>query len=255
MRKINKNLKEIRESLIVADENLTHQRRKELIKAGKYIKETKFDSRYKMPDIKDKLRTIYYSKCAYCESLVEQGHVEHYRPKDVYYWLAYSWDNLLYGCPTCNQNKGTDFDILGEQVNPPKDTEDLSEINIWSSQVYDSIEKPSLLNPERDEMDDVFLFDIQGHIKDNNNTRADYTIKTCHLDRAFLVDERRKVLDDFMKELSAELLGAKNKEEQKAIISSWVKMFLYRSKDEKNTYMAYRKAAVVWLDDIVKKII
>ena len=61
MRKINKNLKEIPESLIVADENLTHQRRKELIKAGKYIKETKFDSRYKMPDIKDKLITIYYS--------------------------------------------------------------------------------------------------------------------------------------------------------------------------------------------------
>ncbi len=254
MRKINKDLTDVPASLIVEDVSTTHKRRKELIAKGSYIDEPEFNSRYKYNDILIKLKSLYCNKCAYCEAKVEQGHVEHYRPKFSYYWLAYSWDNLLYSCPTCNQFKGSHFDISGTMPDPPTLTDDLSGINVWSSQKYDSQEKPKMLNPERDELDGVFIFDIQGHIQDNNNTRADYTIKTCHLDRDFLVDERRKIIDDFRKELSAELLNAKNKAEQKVIISSWVKMFLYKSEDEKNTYTAFRKAVVSWLDDLIKKI-
>lgn len=57
-------------------------------------------------------------KCCYCEMKVPCGYndVEHYRPKaradrlpgsvDVhgYWWLAYSWDNLLFACPACNRS-------------------------------------------------------------------------------------------------------------------------------------------------------
>ena len=253
MRKINKDLTDIPESLVVADDSTTHQRRKELIVKGEYIEEPRYDSRYKTQDIHVKLRSLYHNKCAYCENVIEQGHIEHYRPKKSYYWLAYSWDNLLYGCPTCNQFKGTAFEISGKKAVPPKDSDDLSEINTWA-QKYDRLEQPKLLNPERDELDNVFVFDRQGHIKDNNNVKADYTIKTCCLDRIFLADERRKIIEEFSNDVKAEYLTANTIEEQKESILTLVRGFLRKSMDETLTFTAYRKAAVDWLDDIVKDI-
>lgn len=254
MRKIEKDLNDIPQTLVVSDEELTHERRKKLIEKGAYIDSDAYNSRYKMPDIKKKLEYLYHHKCAYCEKKVEQGHVEHYRPKNLYHWLAYSWDNLLYGCSTCNQYKGIHFDIAGKRANPPKITDDLTEINSWSSQRYDQLEKPMLLNPERDDLKNVFLFDMQGYIKGNNNPRADYTIEKCHLNRDFLVDERRKIIDDFKKELNAEYMKAVTKEKQKILIFHMVNHFLDMAQDETNTYTAYRKAAVEWIGDIIDEI-
>lgn len=62
-------------------------------------------------------RSQHY-KCCYCETKVTKGYndVEHYRPKAAadrrpgcnsthgYWWLAFSWDNLLFACPTCNRS-------------------------------------------------------------------------------------------------------------------------------------------------------
>lgn len=252
MRKIEKDLADIPQSLVVNEGQLTHARRKELIKKGGYIDSETYNSRYKLPDIKDKLENLYHHKCAYCENKVEQGHVEHYRPKKLYPWLAYSWDNLIYGCPTCNQFKGIHFDIDGKRATPPKIADDLSEINTWSSQRYDKLEKPMFLNPERDDLKDVFLFDRQGHIRGNNNPRADYTIEKCHLDRDFLVDERRKIINDFRNLVNAEYLKPNTKDVQKERLSVLVGSFVESSKDETNTFTAYRNAAVAWLDEIVK---
>lgn len=65
-------------------------------------------------------------KCYYCESrLPEAGlQIEHFRPKNGfkkkrggaeeypgYFWLAYSWDNLILGCYECNRIKGTIFPL------------------------------------------------------------------------------------------------------------------------------------------------
>ena len=254
MRKIEKDLADIPQSLVVAEGQLTHTRRKDLIKKGAYIDSEANNSRYKLPDIKEKLENLYHHKCAYCENKVEQGHVEHYRPKKLYPWLAYSWDNLIYGCPTCNQFKGIPFDIVGKRVAPPKITDDLTDINTWSSQRYDQLEKPMFLNPERDDLKDVFLFDMQGHIKGNNNPRADYTIKKCHLDRDFLVDERRKIINDFRNLLIAEYLKQNSKDAQKERLSVLVESFVDSALDETNPFTAYRKAAIAWIDDIIKDI-
>lgn len=254
MRKINKDLTDIPESLEVNDQKPTHRRRKELIKKGAYVDEIVYNNRYKTSDIKNKLNNLYHHKCAYCEYKVEQGHIEHYRPKNLYYWLAYSWDNLMYSCPTCNQFKGTTFDIKGKKVLPPKVSDDLSEINTMSSNGYDQQEMPMLLNPERDDLKDVFIFDMQGHIKGNSNPRADYTIEKCHLDRDFLVDERRKIINDFRNLLNAEYLKQNSKDAQKEMLSVLVGSFVESAKDETNTFTAYRKAAVSWIDDIVKDI-
>lgn len=254
MRKIEKDLADIPQSLVVAEGQLTHTRRKDLIKIGVYIDSEAYNSRYKLPDIKEKLENLYHHKCAYCENKVEQGHVEHYRPKKLYPWLAYSWDNLIYGCPKCNQFKGINFDIVGKRVAPPKITDDLTDINTWSSQRYDQLEKPKFLNPERDDLKDVFLFDMQGHIKGNNNPRADYTIKKCHLDRDFLVDERRKIINDFRNLVNAEYLKSNTIVAQKERLSVLVESFVDSAMDETNTFTAYRKAAVAWIDDIINDI-
>jgi len=54
-------------------------------------------------------------KCAYCEAntdVVAHGDVEHYRPKSIYWWLAYTYDNYLYACQICNQSyKGDHFPV------------------------------------------------------------------------------------------------------------------------------------------------
>lgn len=60
-----------------------------------------------------------HSKCCYCEQRIPQGFndVEHYRPKASadrrpgcnhthgYWWLAFTWENLLFSCPACNRSK------------------------------------------------------------------------------------------------------------------------------------------------------
>ncbi|MGE4110631.1 MAG: hypothetical protein AB7E73_08015 [Burkholderiales bacterium] len=64
-----------------------------------------------------------HGKCAYCESptsIVAHGDVEHFRPKDIYWWLAFSYDNYTYSCQLCNQKfKGANFPVAGTTVKTP----------------------------------------------------------------------------------------------------------------------------------------
>jgi hypothetical protein len=66
---------------------------------------------------KTQLKKESGGKCAYCEAtteIVAHGDVEHYRPKSVYWWLAYTYDNYLYACQICNQvYKSDNFPIAG----------------------------------------------------------------------------------------------------------------------------------------------
>lgn len=66
---------------------------------------------------KTQLKKESWGKCAYCEAnteVVAHGDVEHYRPKSIYWWLAYTYDNYLYACQICNQiYKSDNFPITG----------------------------------------------------------------------------------------------------------------------------------------------
>jgi len=69
--------------------------------------------------VKVALKRAQNNKCAFCENDFSgnaSGDVEHFRPKGFsqqasgsakmypgYYWLAYSWANLLYSCEHCNR--------------------------------------------------------------------------------------------------------------------------------------------------------
>lgn len=62
-------------------------------------------------------------KFAYCETsteVVAHGDVEHFRPKSIYWWLAFAFDNYLFSCQICNQSfKGDRFPILGAPLVAP----------------------------------------------------------------------------------------------------------------------------------------
>jgi uncharacterized protein (TIGR02646 family) len=79
---------------------------------------------------KKRLRAESGGKCGYCEGKadhVAHGDVEHFRPKSVYWWLAYCYDNYVYACQICNQTyKGTHFpregNLLAAPAIPPNAT-------------------------------------------------------------------------------------------------------------------------------------
>lgn len=60
------------------------------------------------------LKKMHHGKCCFCETNIDAGSygdVEHFRPKKKvtgdashrgYWWLAYSWENLLWSCKRCN---------------------------------------------------------------------------------------------------------------------------------------------------------
>ncbi|MFV8053150.1 hypothetical protein [Mycobacterium sp. 48b] len=75
------------------------------------------------------LRNKFGNKCAYCEKSLTDipTAAEHWRPKRAitgsrdhpgYFWLAYSWFNLLPSCDMCNSYAGkkNQFPITGERV-------------------------------------------------------------------------------------------------------------------------------------------
>ncbi len=152
---------------------------------------------YKVGSVQKKLNEIYYLKCAYCEQklLDAPKHTEHYRPKDTYYWLAYSWDNLLLSCGSCNSSKNDDFEIKNNMV--IYKNEKFIDIHQLGKS-YDKIEEPFIINPEKDDVLEYIKYDLDA-IVSSNNDRVKYTIeKACNLNRQELVQKRLLILNDFI---------------------------------------------------------
>jgi hypothetical protein len=93
-----------------------------LLLKGKRAGSVEFKSDYWKP-AKDQLKKETHNKCAYCEAdtaVVAHGDVEHFRPKGIYWWLAYCYDNYLYSCQICNQvYKSDSFPIRGARLPEP----------------------------------------------------------------------------------------------------------------------------------------
>ncbi|MDO6808881.1 HNH endonuclease [Zobellia galactanivorans] len=265
MIKVEKNLEDVPDSLkLPLNENFpngvpsqpttTHRRRLELIESESYIDNNNYNSRYKQSDIQAALRLIYKRKCAYCEQKIEQSHIEHYRPKKKYYWLAFSWDNLILACPFCNLYKDIHFDLDGEIVTFLNNDENLSRINV-SSASYDTTELPKMINPETVNPLGHIHFERNGVIKSEDN-RFSYTIEKCKIDRKYLNDRRRKLLKTFENDINAALVfNSGNTDDQEREIAVLVRKFIRDSFDEESEFLAFRRYAYTnnWLNDIVKE--
>ncbi len=264
MIKINKNLSAIPDSIqlpfaeffpngIPRPPQTTHSRRVEIINTQKYIDELNYNNRYKQVDVKSALKELYKNKCAFCEQRVEQGHIEHYRPKTIYYWLAFSWDNLIFACSLCNENKGKNFEIENTQVTFQNSDENIKHIHTSSSS-YDKLEQPKMVNPEVTDPSGKIKFDKRGFVE-SDDERFAYTIKICQIDRADLNDERRKLLNTFKEDIQSILVEFKNPDEQRVAIETIVRKFIRDSKDSTSSFLAFKRFAIdsKWLNEIIKE--
>lgn len=144
-------------------------------------------------ELKEHLHKVFYGKCGYCETKIESpelGTVDRYRPnngvrdenefhQDLYWWLTFEWDNLIYCCKQCNQFKGNYFPIKGERASNAKD-------NLES-------EHRLILNPYFDEPGNHLRYGYSNsdHI-DALTDEAFQTIELLRLNRTDLLEGRRK---------------------------------------------------------------
>lgn len=140
-------------------------------------------------ELKRYLHEVFHGKCGYCETGIdspELGTVDRYRPnngvrdknefhQDLYWWLTFEWDNMIYCCKECNQYKGNYFPIKGRRNLNEKD--DLA------------TEYRMLVNPYEDNPSDHFYYDASGTI--HAITEEGYqTIELLRLDRTDLLEKR-----------------------------------------------------------------
>ncbi len=161
-----------------------------------------FDKKYKREDIKEALTEIYNYKCAYCEKNIKDTyfHIDHYRPKSIYYWQVYSWDNLLLCCEKCNKKKGDKFEIEAKKRVEFKKSH-LNRIHNLTPG-YNKTEKALMINPELEDIENKLIFDIEtGNIRSEDH-RCQYTIDCCKMYRKEANSNRKKIWDGFYKKVS-----------------------------------------------------
>jgi uncharacterized protein (TIGR02646 family) len=102
------------------------------------------------------LKAASHGKCAYCENAIPElilGDVEMYRPKSIYWWLAYDWSNLLYVCQVCNRAYKGDRFPLEDNFPPAKNPGD------------ELTERPLLLHPYIDNPEEHLTFRADDNLK------------------------------------------------------------------------------------------
>jgi len=111
------------------------------------------------------LKELYqnqFAKCCYCEFKEQHAYndVEHYRPKarayrvpgcnDVhgYWWLAWTWSNLLFSCNVCNRSYKRDNFPL-----------DMGSTPLVAEQAPPQGERPLLIDPSVEDPMDFIVFE------------------------------------------------------------------------------------------------
>ena len=206
----------------------------------------------KIYPVSDALKDIYKNKCAYCETHFNRTFIkiEHYRPKSIYYALAYSWSNLLPICDICNTTKSNNFEVDSMVV---KDTIRTLQKLQYSTKMFNRIEKPKFLHPEIDDYENMFRFDSKGYIvvfdKVSNSHRMVYTIKYANLNEKALAERRAKLFKDFTNMTDELFLLAKNNIEYDKSMNSKIVDFF----NDENEFIAVRKFIIKYLHIFLKK--
>lgn len=140
--------------------------------------------------IKPILRKRFYGKCGYCETKIQRvgsGVIDRFRPhngvrdekeyfSDLYWWLVFDWDNLIYSCKECSQYKANYFPITRHRALSREDSVKL--------------EGPLLLNPCSDTPEDhILMFMPSGEII-AKTLKGEQTIQLLNLNRNSLRKRR-----------------------------------------------------------------
>lgn len=163
---------------------------------GILLKSKEFSAKiYAHHDVKTTLSVAQHGKCAFCEAKithVSYGHIEHYRPKagckqskkdklhkPGYFWLAYTWENLLFSCELCNsRHKGNLFPLAN-----PK-----SRVKSASGNLTD--EQPLFIDPASQNPSDFIRFRKHVPFAVNGNLYGKQTIHSLGLKRDALNEHR-----------------------------------------------------------------
>lgn len=163
----------------------------------------KFDFKsgiYGHETVKNALIAMQHDKCCFCESKITHisyGDVEHYRPKGGYkqddseplqplgyYWLAYTWDNLLLSCTLCNQQyKKNLFPLLDSDKRARNHHDEIA------------TEQPLLINPSVVNPQEHIGFREEIPYAINGSVYGQTTIDALGLDREALNEVRRAKLN------------------------------------------------------------
>ena len=158
-------------------------------------------------DVSASLWRAQHLKCCYCEAIIPEHYndVEHYRPKaradrtpgcletHGYWWLAFTWSNLLFACPACNRSAKNDWFPLTH-----------GSVALLPEQRPDSREKPLLLDPASSTINPIehivhVLRGTRWHPEPRNGSQLGlWTIKVCDLDRDELHELREKHITDIV---------------------------------------------------------
>lgn len=156
---------------------------------------SKFDTTSKIYGtkvVKRHLKIDQHDKCGFCEAIFDAnvaGDVEHYRPKGAvqtddgkiypgYYWLGYSWPNLSYACPDCNEYRKRDrFPLALEAARALDHHDDIVH------------EEPLLLDPYGAEDPRQHIL-FRGEAPIGRTPEGDATIDILALDRTTLARDR-----------------------------------------------------------------
>jgi len=244
MIKLNRSGIDIPKSL---DSRNIRARRLELIEKGCWINDRRYITPFKKSDVRAGLMKMSSSKCSFCEQILniattgsfkdDEFTREHFRPKSKYWWLAYSWDNLLPICRKCNGIKADIFEINGSFRN--YHPSDLSNIHALAAD-YHAIEQPNYLHPEHGADPEPLLTFTDGMIY-SSDTKAQNTINAYDLNRRELLLLRNEIYEAFMDEYTDILYSEKTPEDKKADIESIYKTFLFNMHDSSNSFLAFRR--------------
>ena len=167
---------------------------------------------YGHPNVKQRLATAQWNKCCYCETRIvsEHGDVEHFRPKagvrqgageplqkPGYFWLVYSWSNLLYACSKCNRTYKRDIFPLEDPA---------SRADALRDEGSTVREAPLLVDPSGEEPEASIEFDEERALPRGSARRGRVTIDLAGLNRMELLAERRERLEAVRLKFNALLL-------------------------------------------------
>jgi uncharacterized protein (TIGR02646 family) len=163
--------------------------------AANLAKQGKLTKHYKEEPIRARLLLMFSNNCAYCESYIEQGDVDHFRPKAAvkdlpkhlgYFWLAHEWSNLYWSCPCCNQAAKRDYFPLERESSRcygPED--DLSQ------------EEPLLLDPCRDRPEEHLQLEPNGSLSALTH-KGRISIQIYRLQRSRLREARKAKIEQLL---------------------------------------------------------
>jgi uncharacterized protein (TIGR02646 family) len=146
--------------------------------------------------IAEEIWRAQHHKCCYCETgvLRDYNDVEHFRPKAEadrgphclarhgYWWLAFTWENVLFSCPGCNRGKAKGIQF-------PLDAGSIA-LDALIEEQPPGRELPLLVDPASEcGLDHIEFKLVAGLWRPFGRTpRGDKTIEVCRLAREDLVE-------------------------------------------------------------------